>query len=333
MPRLRFAPLRVPWRRRLQTAAVAGAFLVPLISVVFTVALIAYPPLWPVLLLVIAWLAYDYRTPFASGRSVHWLRHMKPWKYWVGYFPMDVIVEQKLEPATPYLLVVHPHGIISLGVWGNLAGQANLTQKKLGVEYHIATVWHNFMVPIWREFLMGMGFVDAGAKTLDFHLSRKKAIGVVVGGAAEALDARPGCNDLVLLRRKGFVKLALKHGAHLVPVFSFGECDLYNQKVYHRGSRVRRLLEKLRSTLGFSTPLALGRGIFNYDFGMLPHRRPLTTVIGKPIPLPCLGPHPSSDDIDKYHALYIAELEALHERHKRVHEPLTGTVSQMRIVE
>ena len=35
---------------------------------------------------------------------------------------------------------------------------------------------------------------------------------VVVGGAVEALEARPGVYNLVLLKRKGFVKQALRYG-------------------------------------------------------------------------------------------------------------------------
>ena len=35
---------------------------------------------------------------------------------------------------------------------------------------------------------------------------------VVVGGAVEALEARPGCYNLVLHKRKGFIKQALRYG-------------------------------------------------------------------------------------------------------------------------
>ena len=49
---------------------------------------------------------------------------------------------------------------------------------------------------------------------------------IVVGGAAESLSARPGTADLVLKRRLGFIKLAIREGADLVPVFSFGENDV-----------------------------------------------------------------------------------------------------------
>ena len=46
---------------------------------------------------------------------------------------------------------------------------------------------------------------------------------MIVGGAAESLEAFPGQYRLVLRKRKGFIRIALETGASLVPVFSFGE--------------------------------------------------------------------------------------------------------------
>lgn len=37
-------------------------------------------------------------------------------------------------------------------------------------------------------------------------------VAVVLGGALEALDAHRDCYDLILLKRKGFIKLALETG-------------------------------------------------------------------------------------------------------------------------
>ena len=52
---------------------------------------------------------------------------------------------------------------------------------------------------------------------------------LIIGGAEEVYEAHPGSYRLVLRNRKGFVRKALQHGADLVPVFSFGENELFKQ--------------------------------------------------------------------------------------------------------
>ncbi|XP_033367659.1 2-acylglycerol O-acyltransferase 1-like, partial [Parus major] len=84
--------------------------------------------------------------------------------------------------------------------------------------------------------------------------------------------------QLQLLCRRGFVRIALKHGTPLVPVFSFGENELFQQVPNPPGSRLRRLQLRLQKVLGVALPLFHARGIFQYNFGLLPFRRPIHTV-------------------------------------------------------
>ena len=51
---------------------------------------------------------------------------------------------------------------------------------------------------------------------------------LAVGGATESLYAAPGTMNLVLHKRKGFVRVALQAGAALVPVINFGENETYS---------------------------------------------------------------------------------------------------------
>lgn len=59
------------------------------------------------------------------------------------------------------------------------------------------------------------GSVAVTHNSINYLLTKYKsgrAIGLVVGGALEALEANPGQYNLKLKKRKGFIKMALKTG-------------------------------------------------------------------------------------------------------------------------
>ena len=101
---------------------------------------------------------------------------------------------------------------------------------------------------------------------------------IVIGGAQESLSAFPKTYNLVLRKRLGFIKLALRHGASLVPTFAFGENDIWDQVSNPKGSYLRSFQEYFKKMVAFAPPFMYGRGIFNYDTGLLPYRKPITVV-------------------------------------------------------
>lgn len=63
--------------------------------------------------------------------------------------------------------------------------------------------------------LLALGLVDVSRDSINYVCGKKgggNAAIIVVGGAAESLEAVPGRATLVLKKRKGFVKMALKTG-------------------------------------------------------------------------------------------------------------------------
>ena len=66
--------------------------------------------------------------------------------------------------------------------------------------------------------------------------------------------------------------------AHLVPVYSFGEADIYDQYVMAEGSWKRAFQVKFNKIVGVPPIIPKGRGLFNYTLGILPCRRPINTV-------------------------------------------------------
>lgn len=80
---------------------------------------------------------------------------------------------------------------------------------------------------------------------------------------------------------------------------------------------VHRLQMFVLKVFKFTVPALHGRGVLNYDVGLLPYRRPVNIVVGKPIHVNMAhGPQPEQVDIDRLHALYVEEVEKLWEAYK-----------------
>ena len=64
------------------------------------------------------------------------------------------------------------------------------------------------------------GAISVSKPSLEWVLSREgtgNAIAIMIGGAQEALGAHPGSTTLKIQSRKGFCRLALKHGLVYFP--------------------------------------------------------------------------------------------------------------------
>ena len=107
----------------------------------------------------------------------------------------------------------------------------------------------------------------------------------------------------------------METGASLVPVFCFGENDLYAALENPEDSFLRKFQEIVKKLSNFGLPIFWGRGIFNYSFGYVPFRKSTYTVIGRPIEVKKIF-SPSQEKIDELHNKYIEELKKLFDEHK-----------------
>ena len=323
--KIRFAPMNVPLQRRLQTLAV----LMHTLSIVGCLALFFFlcsiPLLWPILLPYTIYVLFSNAGTSGelSLRSERF-RRLKVWSLFASYFPARLHRSQELEPTRKYVFGYHPHGIISHGAFAAFATEAlGFSQLFPGITNTLLTLDSNFRYPIYREYALRLGMASVSRESCENILSKGgsngegmgRAITIVVGGAAESLDARPGVIRLVLRRRKGFVKMAIRTGADLVPVLAFGENDIYDQLDTESHPYIHKFQLLVKKVMGFTIPIFHARGIFNYDVGMMPYRRPINIVVGRPIRV-VQNDHPETDYLDKVHEQYIGELVRLWDEHK-----------------
>jgi len=302
--------LHIPTPRRLQTMAVAlWSVMMPLCVATFFY-LCSIPLLWPLVFAYVVWAFGFDAAPRNGGRASKWFRELHFWKLFASYYPQHLIKSADLPPDRPYVFGYHPHGIIGMGAFATFGTESTgFSQKYPGIRPHLLTLTNNFHIPLYRDILLHMGICSVSKKSCSNILSQGpgSSITIVVGGAAESLGAHPGTADLVLLKRFGFIKIAIQHGADLVPVFAFGENDVYEQLKNDKGTTIYKLQKKFQALFGFTLPLFHGRGLFTYNFGLLPFRHPIVSVIGRPVHVE-QNLQPSKDQVEAVQKLYIEEL-------------------------
>mmetsp|Transcript_24600 Transcript_24600/g.36877 ORF Transcript_24600/g.36877 Transcript_24600/m.36877 type:complete len:363 (-) Transcript_24600:162-1250(-) len=258
-----------------------------------------------------------------GGFPQGWLRGCFFFRWFKNYFPVHVIKTTDLDPTKNYLFGYHPHGIIGMGAFATFATDATEFPKLFpGIRTRLLTLDVNFRIPFYSFYLGALGVCSAGKRSCMHILSKLKggdSIVLVLGGAKESLDAHPGTFDLTLKQRKGFVKIALRTGATLVPCFGFGENEIYRQVDNPVGSKLRKWQNYLQKILGFAIPLIMGRGIWT-DFGLLPLNKRIKVVIGKPIPVPKTPEGEITLDLlNKYHEMYLQGLIDIYEDNKNIY--------------
>lgn len=141
---------------------------------------------------------------------------------------------------------------------------------------------------------------------------------LIVGGAQEALYARPNNYRIVLNKRMGFIKIAIQTGASIVPCISFGEVDIFDQPPNEPGSKIRAYQDFVKRWTGVAPALFYGRGFLEKSSGLIPYRRQITTVIGAPIDV-IQNLKPSREEVAQMHANYVEALTKLFEDHKHTY--------------
>jgi len=323
---VKLAPLDIPLHRRIETFSafmwMSMFFVCNLGPGALLIYLFFYTRYWYLTLLYLTWYFWDLPTCNTGGRR-GLMRRFPLWRHLANFFPVRVVRTAELPPDRNYLMGYHPHGILCAGAFCAYASDdaTNWAQLFPGLTPYLLTLNLFYLMPGGRELILSAGGASANKASMEHLLGAPgtgRALCLVPGGAAEAVDAHPGLATLYLSKRKGFVKLALRYGASLVPMFAFGENELFEQAANPRGSWLRAWQEGAMAVTGIPTLLFSGRGIFQYTFGFVPRRRPITVVVGAPIDVSAV-PEPTREQVEALHQRYLAALSELYDTYKHAY--------------
>lgn len=263
-----------------------------------------------------------------TNRRSPLFRKSKLWSLFASYYPIRLHRTVELPSTRKYIFGYHPHGIISHGAFAAFATEAlGFSDLYPGITNSLCTIDSNFRIPFYRDYALAMGMASVSRESIEANLSTGgidgagmgRAVTIVVGGARESLEAQPHTLRLILNARKGFVKLAIRMGADLVPILAFGENDLYDQVDGDAHPWIHKTQMIIKKIMGFTVPLFHARGVFNYDVGLMPYRRAVNIVVGRPIEVVQQGEKDGRVDekyLDEVHGRYVQELKRIWDSHK-----------------
>uniref|UniRef100_A0A8C6B904 Acyltransferase n=1 Tax=Monodon monoceros TaxID=40151 RepID=A0A8C6B904_MONMO len=259
--------------------------------------LVVFTPYWPVTVLL-TWLAFDWKIPERGGCWFTCVRHWCLWKQYCDYFPLKM--RSRRSPlGLNYILACHPHGLMSHSCFGHFATEKSGFSKIFpGITPYILTLGAFFWVPFLREYVMSTGACSVSQSSMDFLLTRRgtgNMLIVVVSGLAECRYSLPGSTTLVLKNRTSFV-----HTVALIPAYASGETELYIKQIFTPGGFVNRFQKWFQSMVYIYPCAFYGHGFLENSWGLLPYARPVTTTVGKPLPLPKIE-NLSKETVVKYH--------------------------------
>jgi hypothetical protein len=207
----------------------------------------------------------------------------------------------QLDPAGLFVFGWQPHGILLLS---RIASYAGAWERLFpGINTRVLAATPLFRWPLCREMCLWLSAVDAGRKSAENVLRSGHSLALYPGGSREVFTTLADAPDTVFLRqRTGFVRLAMMHGAALVPVYVYAERFSYKRWT-PPAWLTRFVLQQLR------IPLICfwGRWCTWLPF----NHRPLLVVFGAPIAVR-KNPEPTEEEVKKTLATYIDAVIALH---------------------
>lgn len=275
-----------------------------------TPILLVMHPMWWVTWAMLAPLVISALLPAFPSRS---FLNAWPFKHMPKYFNYSEIKEisdadvQSLISQRPTLFCVQPHGVFSFG--GASAGVTWAKRWWHPRDIPTAVASSVMRTPLVKHIVGLFGVVDVASKPMGKLLGARKSCVLYIGGIAELFLATGGSGSDELLyvkSRKGFIKLALRSGAEVVPVYFFGNTSVLS----------------VLST-PFLRSFARATGItLTWFWGacgtIVPRPNKILGVLGKPLNLPSEPiADPTPEQVDHYHKIYIGEVRRIFETYQK----------------
>lgn len=246
---------------------------------------------------------------------------------WLGehWFRHEALGVDHVPGVGPALLVGNHSG--GLMVFDALLAMVRIADR-FGPGRPVYTLGHDIIQwdPTLDKYTRRFGGLPAGHEMAEAALGRGHLVLVYPGSDFDAFRPFTERNQVVLARRTGFVRLALRTRVPIVPVVTAGAHEQF--VVLTRGEGLAKLLglKRLLRTNVFPIALSIPWGLTSGYVPFLPLPTQITTEFLPPMAWPDLGPEAADDEATVWHC-YL-QVEAAMQAHldelTRARVPIVG---------
>ena len=220
----------------------------------------------------------------------------------------EKLIKSASSKEAQFIFAAFPHGTSSDYHRILMDGMLPAVLPSIANKVRVLTASIIFRLPLVREIALWTSCVDAQKAVAERLVDKKYSLFVLPGGMDEQIMTEHQKEKIFLKNRKGFIRLALQKGVHVVPVYVFGTSDHYTTSSAWFGVR-HWVMKNLRVCI----PLA--RGLWG---SACPLPVKTTVVMGEPLEFstPASGGQPTQEEIDKAHSLFVKAVVTLFNEHK-----------------
>lgn len=230
-------------------------------------------------------------------------------KYWCEYFEVTydnttISGENALKKGEKYLFLEMPHGIFPMGQVLSVYSIDKVMPDQMVCGLGADAI---FTFPIMRQFMAWLGTVTANRKNIKKLFSQGKQVAVIPGGIAEMFIVNQEKESIYFLKRQNTIKTAIQEGAHLIPLFFFGNTKLFTVAGQSGSdSFLSRISRKFKTSVIF---------FYGRHYLPVPYRHPIKYVTGDIIRIK-QNDNPTDEEVKEVQQQVVASVHKLYKEKK-----------------